>query len=322
MQITDAFRLRGTLSRDVRAANLSERFDKTGGAAVVNDPRYPADGSTNITIFSGGNPNVDPEEADTITVGFVYQPSYIEGLSLSVDWYDIDISGAIGQLTSQAVIDRCEEGAEALCSLITRDLTTDRLVLVGSPFINIDQAVVSGIDLEADYRRDITWFGDGQEFLQARLLASYLDENSETLAGTTKIDRAGQTGIQQSDGDAYALPDFKFTANLTYNYGPFSAFIQGRYIGDGKLENALTEGVDIESNEVDSAFYLDLRLGYVHQFSDRSSVEVYATVTNVLDEDPPITPYYSVFLGYAEQYNPRLFDLLGRRYVGGVRIRF
>lgn len=322
LQITDDFRLRGTVSRDVRAANLSERFDKTGGVQTVTDPRYPADGTRTVTIFSGGNPNVEPEEADTITVGFVYQPSFIEGLSLSLDWYDVDISDAIGRLGTQAVLNRCEEGAEALCALITRDPTTDRLVLVGDVYININQAVVRGIDFEADYIRDINLFGNGNEHIQARLFASYLDENSETLAGTQKIDRAGQTGIQQSDGSAYALPDFKLTANLSYTYGPFNAFLQGRYIASGTNENKLPANMQLENNDVDAVFYMDLRLAYLYEFGDGNSVELYGTVTNVLDEDPPVTPYYNVFFGYPEQYNPRLFDLLGRRYVGGIRIRF
>src|SRR5690606_25263195 len=91
--IADMLRLRGTYSRDVRAANLSERFDKTGGAATIDDPR-PAGvvEALTVTRFSGGNPNVNPEEADTFTVGGVFQPAFAPGLSLSVDWYRIEIS--------------------------------------------------------------------------------------------------------------------------------------------------------------------------------------------------------------------------------------
>ena len=92
--IADMFRLRGTYSRDVRAANLSERFDKTGGAATVTDPRNLLDNNPandnqiyNVTIFSGGNPNVKPEKADTWTAGVVFNPSFLPGLSVSVDWY-------------------------------------------------------------------------------------------------------------------------------------------------------------------------------------------------------------------------------------------
>jgi outer membrane receptor protein involved in Fe transport len=320
MQIVDNFRFRATKSRDVRAANLSERFDKTGGIDTITDPRY--DETYDVTRFSGGNPAVLPEKADTLTAGFVYQPSFADGLSLSFDWYQVDIDEAIGQLGTQAVIDRCEEGAMDLCALVTRNQADDRLILVGDVFINIDQAKVRGRDLEIAYRRDVSWLGGAGEAFQVRLFASWLDENSETLAGTTKIDRAGQTGTEQSTGAFYQLPDFKATANVSYSNGPFTAFLQGRYIGSGIMESTLVEGVNIESNSVDSAFYTDLRLSYTRDLRGDTSLEIFGNIANVLDEDPPVTPYFSVFLGYATQTNSGLFDLLGRNYTAGVRLRF
>ncbi len=320
-QMTEDFRLRGTYSRDVRAANLSERFDKTGGSATITDPRYPGDGVINVTRFSGGNPLVSPEKADTITVGFVYQPSFIDGFSRSADWYQVKIDDAIGQLGVQAVADRCEEGALDLCGLVSRDTMTDRIVLIGDVFVNVDQAKISGIDLETSYQRDVSLFG-GDESIGWRFFGTWLDENSETLAGTTKIDRAGQIGLQQSDGIAYALPEFKFTTNVSYDKGPFTAFLQGRYIGSGTIENSLVEGVDIGSNHVDSVFYLDLGLTYRHELDNGAGIELYGNMTNVLDQDPPVTPYYSAFFGYTQQTNQSVHDVLGRRFVIGARVNF
>lgn len=321
VQLDGGLRLRGTYSRDVRAANLSERFDKTGGTAVLTDPRYPEDGPINTTIFSGGNPNVNPEKADTFTAGVVYQPTFLPGFSTSVDWYHIDISDAIGQLSAQQVVDRCEAGAAALCAFITRDPGTDRLVLVGAQFVNINQNIVSGVDVEVDYNTDVSILG-GSETISTRLLTSFLNKNSECFAGAACIDRAGQTGIQQSDSVTYALPDFRTTGNITYSNDGFTFFMQGRYISSGKIENALVAGVDIESNHVSDAFYLDLRLSKVFELSGGGSFEVYASALNVNDQDPPVTPQYGVFWGFSLQYNPSLFDVLGRRFVGGVRFRY
>jgi outer membrane receptor protein involved in Fe transport len=316
--IVDGLRLRGTLSRDVRAANLSERFDKTGGSAVVTDPRYPADGSVTVTIFSGGNPNVMPEKANTITGGFVLQPQFLDGFSLSADYYRIKIKDAIGQIGAQGVVNQCEAGAAQLCALITRDPTTDKLVLVGNLYVNIAEAIVRGVDLEASYHRDIDVFGGDDEAINARVFSSWLLQNSTQNTGAKAIDRAGQTGIQQSDGIAYSLPKFKATGNVTYSNGGLSVFVQGRYIGSGKIENALAAGA-ISSNHVDSAFYLDGRIGYrLDAFGD-GNMEVFIDGTNLLNQDPPVTPYFSAFLGYAQQTNPSLFDVLGRRFVVGVK---
>ena len=322
--VVDGIRLRGTFSRDVRAANLSERFDKTGGSAVVTDPKYPGDGPVTVTIFSGGNPDVRPEKADTYTGGVVYEPEFLDGASFSVDYYHIKIKDAIGQLGAQAVVNQCQAGAAVECALITRDPTTDRLVLVGNVYVNINSAIVSGVDFEGSYHRDVNWFGGADEAISARFFGSWLMENSTTNAGAAKIDRAGQTGIQQSDGVAYALPHFKATGDLTYDYGMLSLFLQGRYIGSGTIENALKVGKDIVSNSVDSAFYLDTRMGYRFDAPAdlTGNMEAFLSVTNLLDQDPPITPYFSAFNGYAMQDNPALFDVLGRRFVVGVKYTY
>jgi|WetSurMetagenome_2_1015567.scaffolds.fasta_scaffold25724_2 iron complex outermembrane recepter protein len=317
-EIVDGFRLRGTYSRDVRAANLSERFDKTGGAGTITDPLHPAAGVINITTYSGGNPTVKPEKADTYTAGAVLQPRFLPGSQFSVDWYRIKINGAIGQLGAQNVVNQCAAGATALCSLVTRDTVTDLPILVGNVYVNINQALVRGIDFEADYTRDIHLFGGGPESLSGRFLGSYLIENSQQLNGAAKIDRAGQVGIQQSDGVAYALPRFKFTAGLTYNNGPATAYLQGRFISSGTFENAAVVGKTIESNHVPAIFYTDLTLRY----RLKNHVELFGTVTNLFDIDPPITPYYSTFGDYSIQDNPTLYDVLGRRFTMGATVRF
>lgn len=320
MRFNDQFRARATYSRDVRAANMSERFDKTGGSATVADPQF--DGEVyNVTVFSGGNPEVAPEEADTLTLGVIYQPEWLDGLSMSLDWYDIDIDGAIGRLGTQAVVNQCEAGSDVACSLITRDPNTNRLVLVGDVFINVDRSIASGMDLELVYTRDVDWFSSQDEFLSARFLASHLSERSQQNAGAAKIDRAGQTGWEPSSNNNYALPEWKWIGNVTYGMGPFSAFLQFRYIGEGTSENALVQGVDIVDNTVDSVLYTDLDLTYDFEFG-RSDVQIFANITNLTDESPPVTPFYSVFFGYPTQTNPLLFDVLGRRYTVGFRLGF
>lgn len=321
MQLTDDLRLRGTYSRDVRAANLSERFDKTGGTATVMDPAFMNE-VYNVTIFSGGNPDVAPEEADTLTAGVVWQPAFLEGFSVSYDWYEVSIDGAIGTLGTQAVVNRCFQGAQELCSLVTRG-ADNRLVLVGDVFVNINERVVSGSDLEVSFRRDLDLLpGSFAEDLNLRVFASWLDENSENFAGVRKVDRAGQTGIQVSDGLAYALPDFKLTANATYTAGPVTAFLQGRFIDSGTMENAAREGVNIDDNGVSSVFYTDLNLTYAGETEAGLGWELFANVTNMFDRAPPVTPYFSAFNGASTQINPNLFDILGRRYVVGMRVDF
>ncbi|MEY4761365.1 MAG: hypothetical protein RLZZ200_1221 [Pseudomonadota bacterium] len=85
--VTNELRLRGTYSRDVRAANLGERFDRSGGTTNLIDRGMPGNPAYPITIVQGGNPEVKPERADTYTVGAVYRPTWLQDLDLSVDWF-------------------------------------------------------------------------------------------------------------------------------------------------------------------------------------------------------------------------------------------
>ena len=321
-EVVQGLRLRGTYSRDVRAANLSERFDKTGGAGTITDPdpAHPGAG-LNVTTFSGGNPNVRPERADTFTAGAVVQPAAVPGLQMSVDWYQIKIADAIGQLGTQAVVNGCFGGAADLCALITRDPITQHPILVGNVYVNINQAKVRGVDFEFDYHRDVHLIG-GMEQISGRFLGSWLLENSTINSAGQYIDRAGQVGIQQSDGVGYALPRFKATANLTYANGPFAAFLQERFISSGKNENTLPTPTTayLAVDHVPAVFYTDLRLSY--DLPAQMHMQVFGTVTNLFDKDPPITPYYSTFSSYSSQFNPSLYDTLGRRFTMGAKIRF
>ncbi|MEJ1963786.1 MAG: TonB-dependent receptor [Gammaproteobacteria bacterium] len=154
-QAIEAVRLRGTVSRDVRAANMSERFDSSGGGATVRDP-FNNGSTVNFTQISGGNPNVAPEKADTLTFGIVVQPPQVQGLSMSVDWYSIDVKGSIGQLTAQQIVDSCFNGNTALCSRITRD-AQNQISGLSNLFLNINAAKVMGTDMEVDYNTNFGW---------------------------------------------------------------------------------------------------------------------------------------------------------------------
>lgn len=331
----DQVRLRGTYSRDVRAGNLSERFDKTGGAATVDDPRTAGViEALNVTRFSGGNPAVRPEEADTITAGVVFQPDFFPGFSASLDYYRIEISDAIGQVGNQAVLNRCFlESSQEFCDLITTSTgtatpgDTGSLVLVGDVFVNVAQSTVEGIDLETSYRSDIDLFGGEGESIGVRLFASWLLERSETSANGSTTDFAGQLGATQSSGVYLPYADFKATASLTYNNGGFSGLLQARHTGDGYHDVCGVAGrcpaaslVYLEDNSVEAVTYVDLRLGYEFDLAG-AELEVFGNVTNLFDESPAITPSYSAFLGYSSQTNSAVYDVLGRRYTVGVRLR-
>lgn len=306
-RITDSVRLRTTVSRDIRAATLSERFDRQGVGSAVNDPVFGGQNYTTTQII-GGNPLLNPEEADTRSFGVVWQPDRIEGLSMSADYYEIDIDGALAQIGVQVIVDQCFAGAQDRCAKITRDPVTNRVTVVDNGFVNQDAARVVGTDFELGYTLDLA--GGGR--LSARLLATWLNENSTTQLGSPKRDVAGETG----DG---SLPEFKSTTYIRYNKGRFGLFGQERFIGSGTLDFDDVEGVTIDDNSVDSRYYTDM--GVTWDSGGRLDWRLFFNVQNLFDRDPPVAATWSQFAG-TRVTNDRLFDFYGRRYVVGVDLAF
>ena len=103
----------------------------------------------------GGNPQISPEISDTITLGVVFQPQRAEGLSFSMDVYDIEIQDAISQLGGVQIVDRCYlRGVTELCSLIRRsEVGTPYINQIYNLFINVAETHTAGVDFEASYNR-------------------------------------------------------------------------------------------------------------------------------------------------------------------------
>jgi outer membrane receptor protein involved in Fe transport len=300
--ITNDLRLRGTYSRDVRAATLAERFDRQRASGNVQDD--PVTGATYIFSSTvGGNPNVAPEKADTITLGAVYQPSWLPGFSTTIDYYKIDIAGAIGQLGAQAIIDRCAEGSQSLCDLITRDPVSKYVIDVQNVFININQEKASGLDFEFNYRSPIKVFGGGPEDLSLRVLGTWLLDRATIIDGV-KNDFVGQIP-PGGDIRSPAYPEIVATALLNYNNGPFGLFVQQRYYDGGVRNLKDVEGVDIDNNTVKSRWYTDVRGSF-----KTGPFELFAQVINLFNVHPPLLP------------NTSFYDTKGRRFVAGVRFEF
>jgi len=318
---TDEIRLRGTFSHDTRAANIAERFDRTGGfTGGINDPTSPPGWvqGTLVTTVSGGNPDVKPEEADTFTAGVVYRPDWLQGFDMSVDWMRVSLTGAIEQLTAQRVVDLCAQGDQDQCALIVRDPTTKFILFIPQLYQNLSKSRIEAVDAEFGYSHDITIFG-GAERLSLRLLGTRLLENSTTSALGIKSDQTGSVQAQ--------LFKTKINASMTYSNGPFRWNLQARYNDGGKLSTVynslrpLNNGTmvpiyDVADNTIGSSVYWDTRVGYDIPLSG-GSLEVFANVNNLFDRTPPL-----VLSENAVGQTGGGYDVIGRRYVVGINIKF
>lgn len=329
-RINDELRVRGTVSQDVRAATLGERFDRTGGVANVIDYLEDPNGATtsnySVTTVSGGNPAVRPEEAKTSTVGIVYQPQWLEGFQASLDWYNVDVSDNINLIGSATIVSNCyQRGDIDACALIERDGAAStikpglkRISIVNDVYVNVNSVEAQGIDFELSYRTDIDLFGGG-ETVGLRLLGNKLDyrTNRNSVGLVTHLE--GQIN----------LPEWNLMLSGNYARGPFTASLQARF-EDATVQSNLNNiyqaslgrvRYDILNNDVASSTIVDGRVGYSFD-AWKTSMNVYFTVNNLFNRDP-VPMITAPDAGLTQAVGNGVFGgLLGRRYTIGVNFDF
>lgn len=327
-QLTSELRLRGTYSRDTRAGNMAERFDRTGGAsaavdrkeAAPGDPPVPTGVNYAFTIVSGGNPNIKPEKGDTFTAGLVYRPGWLPNFSMSVDWLRVKLENAIETLTTQQIIDQCYvQGDEDQCSRITRAIDPvsgeDRIIFINQQRQNLGRANYEGVDFEFAWSKGISLLG-GNERLSARLFGTYLLEASTTNFAGVKTDSTGLVTSQ----------NFKKRVNLSLGYqrGGFGWNLNGRsdngginsIINNARDANGVVTTWNVADNTTGSSVYWDTRLSWRFDMNGVET-ELFGNIQNLFDRDPP---WISTLVGVGQTGGT--YDVVGRRYVAGINLRF
>lgn len=311
LQLLDSLRVRATKSRDVREPTFGERFEAGGGGATIIDPI--GNRSYTITSNTGGNPNLLPENADTLTAGFVWTPSFadwVDGFQASVDWYEIDVKDRVGSLGAQRIVDDCHAGTTELCQYIFRD-ASGQIGRVLNVNLNVAAALTSGVDLEIRYDMEPDFFSSEDEQLGFRLFAGYLGENSV---------QATPGAINRDDVGSLTSPEWTATATARYNLGPWSASVIARYFDQTLINVLWVEGRDVDRNKISSQTTANLVLGYQGETASGANWTASFNVTNVFDRAPPIIPSQSQRGG--QQTVSGQHDIYGRRYQLSLNYNF
>ena len=302
--------LRGTRSRDIRAPTLNDLF--AAGAAGTTTLTYKGIQYGGVKTQTSGNPGLHPEIANTTVLGGTYQPSWFDGLNLSVDYHDININGAIATPNSQTLLDQCSTNPTTpVCvSFLGLDPVTGGLLSVRQQPQNVNVLKTSGWDFEVSYRTPLAdWFpvfGDGN--MTFRALASRLNHYREVIPGLTPTDTAGEvTG---------STPRWRGTGQVNFNREALSFLLQMDYVSGGAYSNAYVEGIDINKNHFGSYVKWSTRVGY----KVMDGLELYANVNNLLDRRAPIIP---ALAGTAPPATNRtLYDIVGRYFRLGFRYSY
>ena len=304
VQVFEDLRLRATKSRDGREASFAERFDRATGGATISNP-WTGNDDDNPTVNAVGNPTLRPELADTVVLGAVYQPTWLEGFRTSVDWYRVEILAAVDTLAAQAVVDQCFD-VGAMCDNLSFNDEGDISGIL-NPYLNLSNATVEGIDLELSYRMEPNFFANELESLSIRGLAGYLVEKTETPLGGATIDSVG----------GRTFPDFTGNVTLNYSVGPWSLQWQQRFIDEVLITTTWVEGVDIDDNTAPFYTWTNARLGYNGEMANGATWNLGFSINNLFDKAPAIFPS-----SRGGQTLSAGYDEWGRRYQLSLNMSF
>jgi len=262
--------------------------------------------------LTGGNPFLDPEEADTTTFGLVWTPNFIEGLSVAVDYFNIEVDDTIqAGISANVTLENClGTGDETFCGLITRGPSGS--LAGGTPGvgfqqtnINIAQLETSGVDLQVLYA-----FEYGDHGFNLDYASTYLDKLDEVpFTGADTIECAGYFG-----NTCDVVPDYRHRFVGTW-VTPWDLDVGMTWRYFAEMDNDQRELETLET-ELDSVNYIDLNATW-YVWED---IQISGSILNVLAEDPPIFSGAGPALGNGNTY-PTIYDT-SRAYFAGVKLNF
>jgi outer membrane receptor protein involved in Fe transport len=262
-------------------------------------------GAEGFVVISGGNPDLEPETGHSFGTGLIYAPGWAEGLSASIDYFQVELSGYIWQDFPDPVLRICaDSGLRDACDEIRR-FPDGRIEQVATVTRNFGGLQTRGVDFAIDWSV-ANKFGD----LNSRLLATYLDRwDEQPYSGGEVFHNAGTfTGS--------AWPRWRALGSVDWRYGRWMAGYTAEHIGSyAQLVEATPFGAAFVPfiRQVESVLYHDVE----GQFEFDSGVSLRAAITNVTNEDPPF-----VNLASAANTDAGTYRLLGRTYFLELRYAF
>jgi outer membrane receptor protein involved in Fe transport len=278
-----------------------------------------AEFTTGIGTIQSGNVNLESEEADTYTLGVVFQGiGGLDGLTASVDFYNIEVTGAIGTFNANTIYAQCFNAngssnpsytvaGSPFCSLIERSDATGNAGAINLTFLNTGLIETSGVDLAVNWAKDLS---SGATFYINSMMNVLNEFNTQELAGDPLVewkDTLGQGG------------QFKYRLNTTfgYNFGRNANMgVRWRHLPEIRSANAaLDPTTPVLPTESYNIF--DLFAGYT--FNDRYQLR--GGIDNLLDEDPAVVGA-TLTDSNSNSTQAAYYDALGRRAYIGLKVQF
>jgi outer membrane receptor protein involved in Fe transport len=334
--VTDALRLRSTVSQSVRAPNLFELFDPRGTiittivnpctlARITNTPERTANcrrlgvpvgfnqdlDPLSAIVVTGGNPELTEETSQSLTMGAVLTFGARNRLSFSADYFSIEIEDAVSALTRDDILNRCIDSpnlSSAFCQRIS--FRPQAFVAeLSQARINVGSLRTSGVDFGAQARLKALNLGE----LHFNLVGTYLLEREQQVVG------ADPTTVIIEDGE-YIAPRLRLSLSSRFERDDWYLQVSNRFVSESVVDKqAQREAFDIY--DIDSRLYTDLAVGY----DLGPSTALFAGMNNVFDTEPPVSSFTyaggSTFTGIGAPTTAD-YDNVGRFLFVGARLNF
>jgi iron complex outermembrane recepter protein len=280
--------LRASWGTGFRAPTFAEAFGgQTRGFATIVDPCAGADfaslpgcngrqapaNTTGTFVLSGGNPDLQPEDADNLTLGAVFTPTFAPGLAVTLDFYQIKKEEIIGTIDRNFVLaQNAADGSYA--DRITRDPTTNAVLEVIATRANLLDQEISGIDLGLQYETSELRLGR----FAFRTDVTYLKDFEQSPApGAAPVRRVGT----YTDATG-TLARFRGSGRVSWMRGPLTLSTGLRFVGGVRNDGSLR--VNGERLRADSYVQNDWLASYEFEPVD---LRITVAVENLFDEMPP-----------------------------------
>lgn len=282
-------------------------------------------GSASTRNQDGSNPNLEPERADSWTLGAVLTPisgEFLGGLQASIDFYRIKIKDAVGILDNREILTRCfnSDGVSnpnfavdnPFCERISRNPGTGGISLIESGRFNFQTLTTAGVDFQVNYEYPL----NDSSALRLDTIFTYLRKFQVAgLLGSPTLDFAGSVGFGLNSGTQFggniSHPDWKGNTALTYIRGPLTGTLRWRFISSMKHVDQVADP-DATTPGVSSFNYFDFNASY--EFNEHVSVGV--SFNNIADKKPPRVA------GAPLTTDAALYDVIGRTFHLSTQLAF
>lgn len=328
--IADQFRLRGAVSRDIGAPTLSNLFAPVNGnITAFTDSLTGASGNTELKIIS--NPHLKPEVSKTITVGFVFTPPQVSGLTASVDYYHLVIDNEISNVNggNPTVEALCAAGGTQYCLTqrpfpITDTSPDNYPTAILIEGLNNGRLSTTMYDADIDYNFPLERFVNGAGgIVTSRLLFTY-QPKLVTVAAVPGSPQVDQAGAEATNGVGSVAAE-RATLVVGYETDRLSANVQERY-QSREAPNPQSSYVYANTSYVAAIFYTDFSMSYQVTKSgsdDGGGLRANLAIANAFNKQPTlfIGPGRTGAEGYAYAA-PFDEDVVGRYFTIGLELRF